>query len=375
MLQKTPRGWPSVTACDLCVRMLCCEESLPTTLRWEHGSSDVKEHNLSKPYAFLQPHFCSEEVCDRTAGWTLSHFSFRRPSLHDLRMDLLVVANHVRVCVHHEFGSTNFKVSVPVSATARLQRIPEKNTTQFWTTWCCADFYSVSVKHEVLSSETEVRSGETVFHRIRPRDFHRWQRSRARGRTRSPVPVCAYLLFGNARNGRSSKSAVLRSQNCRKTTHGRSANRRGENPASAHKTLSQPNLPRRPTRTVNLWPSVDDRKWGHPPTTSGPSADDHGPSASRRPSASDHGPSASRRPRHLRNIVNSDWKRKQDVSSLAAQPSIVGGLGRQIFWMPEPTRFALCKIPSTHTFNSNGCPRKLKGTFKSIHFLADLVVR
>ena len=129
------------------------------------------------------------------------------------------------------------------------------------------------------------------------------QRLRARARTRPPCP-CAHLLFcGNARNvvevgsPKSYASELPQDQ-------GRAADQRGQTPASAHRTLIQPILPRRPSGTVNLGqairrrlpairrrpqraddrggPSVDDRGvpllWGPPAVGSAQADDHHGPS-------------------------------------------------------------------------------------------------
>ena len=71
-----------------------------------------------------------------------------------------------------------------------------------------------------------------------------------------PVPVCASPFFcGNARNvvevgsPKSYASELPQDQ-------GRAADQRGQTPASAHRTLIQPILPRRPSGTVNLGQAI-----------------------------------------------------------------------------------------------------------------------
>ena len=183
---------------------------------------------------------------------------------------------------------------------------------------------------------TAVRACACVVTLYTLRSVRYQQRLRARARTRPPSP-CAHLLFfcGNARKesrrGRQSYTTELPQD------QGRAADQRGRNPASAHKTLIQPILPRRPSGTVNLGqairrrprPSADDLSprgsprgvppWGPPVFPPGhPHADDlrairmqttYEPSVCRRPPGHPHaddlrairmqttsGPSACRRP-------------------------------------------------------------------------------
>ena len=121
---------------------------------------------------------------------------------------------------------------------------------------------------------TAVRACACVVTLYTLRSVRCQQRLRARARARPPSPCAHVLLFWKCAEwivvevGSPALTELPRDQ-------GRAADQTGRNPASAHKTLIQPNLPQRPSGTVNLVQAIRRRPLairGQP--LSGPSVDD-----------------------------------------------------------------------------------------------------